>query len=455
MARGGSAQRTAAPSEPERLAQADNEALGLMSRRTFILLLLIAATALLTFGAHTRLVDLILAPPPALPSLRPVPPLATVTSILSVLSKATASRVSAALASPSLANVSAGVLPAYAPLDFREQARLLALYAPFADALAELDASKAARAGELRDALAAIAVRLERHLFPWSAPLRAGLHPVLRGGRGRGIVMTTGAAHLRYALLNLRHLAALGCRLPVEVWLGTADELPAASVAELRALNATVRVMARHVDVAALRLAGYAFKPFALLLSGFDEALLLDADAYFVQEPSALYADPYFGAHGALFFPDATHPPAPPAPTRALLAALWPDAAAVPHRVAATRFFRGDSLYEQESSVVLVHRSRRALGLLGTALLNGWPARDFVYRHVLGDKETFWLGFALAGEPFDFSPHSPAILGAASRDGVVCGQMAHPDHQGKLLYWNGGASTHTHTHTHTPNVSLA
>jgi hypothetical protein len=113
---------------------------------------------------------------------------------------------------------------------------------------------------------------------------------------------------------------------------------------------------------------------------------------------------------------------------------MWPKEEDVPYRVAASRFYKGTSLFEQESSVVVVHRRQRALGLLGVALLNGWPARDYVYRHVWGDKETFWLGFGLANEPYDFSPHSPAIIGHETSDkGVLCGHMAHPDHQGNLL----------------------
>lgn len=192
--------------------------------------------------------------------------------------------------------------------------------------------------------------------------------------------------------------------------------------------------MNEWIDTSALHLSGFAFKPFALLLSSFEEALLMDVDAYFVQNPISLFDDPYYQAHGALFFPDCTFVPARATEKKEFLSRMWPTSKDVPYRVVGTRFYRGESLFEQESSVVIVNRKTRAIGILGTMLLNGWPARDYVYRQVWGDKETFWLGFALANDPFDFSPNSPAIIGEATNPSLVCGLMAHSDHQNNLLY---------------------
>lgn len=419
-----------------------------MTRKTLILLLLICLTIIFTFVSHSRLASLILTSPISTHVLRPVPPLQRLKHHLSSypLSIDSAARVRRVLSSALCANITAGRLPPYDPLDFREQAVRLDALMTLSGALMELEQHGSLSAEGVPD-LELLASHIEQSLFPWSVRFRQPLHSLpRRTARGRGIVLTTGSEHFRYALLNIKHLAALGSHLPIEVWISTLDALPDVAINELLSLNVSVRRMESYVDTSMLQLRTFAFKPFALLLSSFEEALLLDADAFFVQPPRVLFDDPYYQAHGALFFRDALFPPARAAEKRDFLRRLWPSEADLPYRVKESAFFKGETLFEQESSVVLVHRTRAWRGLLGTAILNGWPARDYVYRQVWGDKETFWLGFALAQVPFDFSPHSPAIVGHYSSEarGLVCGLMAHVDHRGALLYWNGGVAPSKH-----------
>lgn len=241
---------------------------------------------------------------------------------------------------------------------------------------------------------------------------------------------------------------------PSQVWLTSRGDLLEEALLQVRRLNASVRYMDELVDNALLRLSGFANKPFALLLSGFRETILLDADAYFVRNPAALFADPYYEANRALFFPDATLVPQWSGEKREFLSRLFEEGQA-PFRVTDTRFWRGESLFEQESSVVVVDKGLHLLGVLAAAQLNAHDERQYVYRHVWGDKETFWLGFGLAGEPFDFSPHTPGIVGERSPDAQLCGQMAHLDHRGRLLFWNGGvAPTKQGADTH-PAIQFA
>jgi hypothetical protein len=53
---------------------------------------------------------------------------------------------------------------------------------------------------------------------------------------------------------------------------------------------------------------GFAIKPFALLASSFQKAMLIDADVVFLQSPSRLFDSKLFSQTGALFFQDRTLP---------------------------------------------------------------------------------------------------------------------------------------------------
>ncbi|ORX64862.1 hypothetical protein BCR32DRAFT_272937 [Anaeromyces robustus] len=61
-----------------------------------------------------------------------------------------------------------------------------------------------------------------------------------------------------------------------------------------------------------------------------------------------------------------------------------------------------------------------------------------IYKHVYGDKETFWIGFEIARQPFYFNPLRPAIISKVesvnSETTRFCGHKSEDD---KFMYWNG------------------
>ena len=98
-------------------------------------------------------------------------------------------------------------------------------------------------------------------------------------------------------------------------------------------------------------------------------------------------------------------------------------------------------------------------GLLATCHMNLQRERDQVtYKHMHGDKETFWLGFSLMDSEFSFTRFLPGMMGIPSaasdlaRDvasksanasandtaaNVICGtQMTHFDWRGRPLWYN-------------------
>jgi hypothetical protein len=132
------------------------------------------------------------------------------------------------------------------------------------------------------------------------------------------------------------------------------------------------------------RFGGWAMKPFAMLASKFTELIMMDADVFFLQEPSILFENEGYKTTGSLFFYDRTlfaNWEKGPDWLRSFLPTMSP-------LVPKTRWFKGTSSHEQESGVVVMDKKKSLLGLLSTCKLNGITERDeVVYKHVHGDKE--------------------------------------------------------------------
>ncbi|PMB68937.1 putative alpha-1,3-mannosyltransferase MNN14 [Beauveria bassiana] len=251
--------------------------------------------------------------------------------------------------------------------------------------------------------------KFEKLVAGWTAPYFADhmtLHLNLKHG-GRGIVVTAGnkqASHLRTLVDSLR---GVGCTLPIEVmYLDNAD-LNVEVQEELSALDGvTTREMAPMVDDRDWKLTGWAAKPYAILFSSFREAIFIDADSLFFHDPEMLFEDQDYQRTGALFFKDR---------------ALWREwkkdwlKKVLPKPVSAqvldSRYWKGESGQMQESGVVVIDKWRHFISMLIVCRLNG-PEREGdkakgtsgVYDMVYGDKETFWIGWELAGDT-DYAFH--------------------------------------------------
>lgn len=97
------------------------------------------------------------------------------------------------------------------------------------------------------------------------------------------------------------------------------------------------------------KLAGWAVKPFAILLSSFREVIFIDADSLFFKNPEVLFADPEYQETGALFFHDRI---TQPRSRKQWLQDIMPKP--IPKMAMESRFWTGISGHMQESGVVVV-----------------------------------------------------------------------------------------------------
>lgn len=206
---------------------------------------------------------------------------------------------------------------------------------------------------------------------------------------GRGIVIAAGGSAIftnAFVLINvLRH--TLNCRLPIEVWHFGSAEMSPAMAALLEQLDVSVvdaePVIRRY---GATVRDGWQLKPFAILRSRFAEVLLLDADQVPVLDPEVCFEWAEYREAGAVFWPDIVD----------LLEAnpVW-GALGLPARRARS----------MESGQVLVDKRRHLRALAITSRLN--EEAKLLYEIIYGDKDTFLLGWELAGVPFAMVPHRP------------------------------------------------
>ncbi|KAL5355817.1 mannosyltransferase putative-domain-containing protein [Aspergillus floccosus] len=313
------------------------------------------------------------------------------------------------------------------------------------------------------EAYRSLVTRLASQLFPWTAPYFAdhmALHGSFYSGQ-RGLVFTASDNQAPYMITSIRAMRRLGCKLPVEVmYLGDND----LSEDFRERLESIPEVLTRDLSQMVLEdgwtLAGWAAKPFAILLSSFREVAFVDADALFVRDPATLFEDDEYAAEGALFFKDRLMMPES---KKKWLQKILPRP--ISRKARETRLWKGESAHMQESGVVVVDKWRHFVALMLVSRLNG-PDRDGdkdkgkvgMYDMVYGDKETFWLGWELAGDSgYAFHNGSAALVGAATSSDKrdvqstetpeqeaflgkmsICGpQLLHLDRDDRPLWFNG------------------
>lgn len=248
------------------------------------------------------------------------------------------------------------------------------------------------------EAYRAFLLKFANLLFPWTAPYfsdHMSLHAHFKKG-GRGIVLTAGDDQAPYLLTTIYSFRQLGCTLPIEVmYLGDQD-LGEDYRMELEALpGVTCRDIAQMTNDEGWKLAGWAAKPFAILLSSFREVIFIDADSLFFKNPEVLFDEPDYKQTGALFFRDRL---IMPESKKRWLQQVLPKP--IPRLAKQSRFWTGESGHQQESGVIVVDKWKHFISMLLVTRFNG-PDRDGnkekgitgVYDMMYGDKETFWIGF--------------------------------------------------------------
>ena len=264
----------------------------------------------------------------------------------------------------------------------------------------------------------------------------------------RGIVIPTGQESFRYAchlISNLRD--SLGSKIPIEVAYAGDSDLPSEYRTFIKQLSTDIEV----VDITQvfddtdldLQHGGWAIKPFAALGSRFEEVMIMDADAVFVQAPEEILAHHSgYKTTGALLFHDRL---------------LWQGAFKERHEwwekqlehhvpspaLSKSRVYNEGYAEECDSGLVVLDKSKLdvLLGILHVCWQNTKEVREkhtYIMGH--GDKESWWFGMELSGAKYSFEDHYGAVLGARLDDDQsrVCGfTIAHVDEHDQLLWYNG------------------
>ncbi len=204
---------------------------------------------------------------------------------------------------------------------------------------------------------------------------------------GDGVVMVAGSGrHFVNAYVSLAILREdVKCQLPIQVWhLGVEDMSP--HMASLLDRFDVEVVDASEVKTShpIRKLGGWECKPYALLHSRFERAILLDADNFALRDPSFLLECEELRSTGALFWPDITT-----APEDSL---QW-DVFGVPYRKEP----------EFESGQVVVDKSQSWLPLNLAVHYCSWS--DIYWQYINGDKQAFQMAWRYIDQPYSLCPH--------------------------------------------------
>ena len=308
------------------------------------------------------------------------------------------------------------------------------------------------------DSLTELIEKTTLSLFPFlqnpSQPARSHAFNYLQQSflpKSKGIVIPTGTGTFRYAchlITNLRQI--LHSKLPIQIMYAGDEDLPSQHREFMKGLGADIETVDIKTvfDDTTLGLAsgGWAIKSFAALASKFEQVVLLDADAVFLQDPEVVL-DNHAGYKdtGALFFHDRL---------------LWQGAFKERHEwwekqlehhtpsatLSKSLVYNEKYAEECDSGMVVLNKGR--LSTLFGALHVCWQnTRDVREAHTYimghGDKESWWFGFELSDASYTFENHYGSVLGAVKTDGTdgktrVCGfTIAHVDENDRLLWYNG------------------
>ncbi|ORX75083.1 hypothetical protein BCR32DRAFT_194851, partial [Anaeromyces robustus] len=281
---------------------------------------------------------------------------------------------------------------------------------------------------------------LHQLLYSWLYNFKYNsFEDLIKSFHGKGLVISVGNHHFNFArstIDNLRNI--IKSDIPIEIFYYGDNDLSEDKRNILSKYdNVYLSDLSTYFNNSQLRLEGFALKPFSILASRFEEVILIDADTVYLRDPMTLFNDTGYIKKGTLFFQDRHFETSPFDSYKWLK--TWinnplPDTTKL-------RIWNEKTIDQMESSTVVINKSKGILGLLAACKLNEEKYKSIVYKHVYGDKETFWIGYEIARQPFYFNPLRPAIISKVesvnSETTRFCGHIGHKSEDGKFMYWNG------------------
>lgn len=203
---------------------------------------------------------------------------------------------------------------------------------------------------------------------------------------GRGIIITAGGPFVPSAYVVVRLLRRFGVTLPIEIWHAGADEIPPWARRAFETCDVSLHDVMPYCEGRPLsEMRGWPIKPAALVHSALREVLFLDADCFPLRNLEFLFEADQYRERRALFWPDNRyHRMIEGAP-------IW-------HLTGIA--YRGDP--EFETGIFLVDKR----DCWGELCLAQWmnAHSSFWYRHVLGDKDTFYLAWRKRERAYFMAP---------------------------------------------------
>ncbi|KAJ3381619.1 hypothetical protein HDU92_005223 [Lobulomyces angularis] len=288
---------------------------------------------------------------------------------------------------------------------------------------------------------------LENKLFPWlkSSSYQTVFELENSIKDEQGIVMCVGDKYATMTFATIKIIREVfKSNLPFELFYFGESDLTIENRAKFSAMDGVVvKDLKSYINDDELQLSGrYDLKPFALLVSSFKHALLMDSDTVFLQPVENLFNSSSYTNEGAYFFHDRTWPEITLSRMMVkFLKTVLPEN--IPKLVSDLHLMQLTTFHEMESGVVLMDKSRHLIGLLAAcSLISKKERKPFNYDHY-GDKELFWIGLAVVRENFTFSKYeSTGVLGVSTYHRglyTMCNlQILHLDEEDNPLWFNGG-----------------
>lgn len=297
---------------------------------------------------------------------------------------------------------------------------------------------------------------LYENLFHWVG--ERGIESFSGIAGSRGLVITTGSRMLSLAIHVINSVRSVwDCQLPIEVFYNGEKDLPAEARSILESLpGVKVNDLSNVLNILNLQLEGWEVKPFAMLASSFESVLLLDADVVFAKSPDIYFKFEEFERSGTLFFYDRMFKVSK-FNYQSWFRTILPEPFS--EKLTNSSLYRGISNFQQESGIVLIDKERRLWGLLGACLLNRPKEKKKIGQATWGEKETFWIGFEMAEEPYEFLETNAGSIGVALynrfvKQQILCGHLAHFNRDGELLWFNDGIVENKRAKTLAPGTFI-
>ncbi|KAI8914570.1 mannosyltransferase putative-domain-containing protein [Gorgonomyces haynaldii] len=260
---------------------------------------------------------------------------------------------------------------------------------------------------------------------------------LFRSFKDKGMVVPVYDKGFYHALMAIKGIRDIHqSQIPIYCFYNGPGDLKQSFQDELRSIP-NVHVLDLQQTFPKIKFGGWSAKPAMLLAAPCQECILFDSDVWFVQSPETAFKQAQYRETGMLIYKDRTVFE-DRTPARQWIVDVVPESEY--SSLLNLRFMKTTTMHEVESGMVVMDKRRRFVAALTLAYLNSAPITPESHKTFHGEKETFWIGPLIVGEPFSVDPHLPLGFGHwnGTKDRFCSTQMAHADQDGRVFWVHGG-----------------